>query len=121
MDNRESMIKVATNEAGKPVLLAANLIQSVNSQRLISLLAGFMLLSAFITALLGTRLYFSTRARTRLQAQANSIQQQRAMVQNLARDSVAYGQSNPKIYPILEQFDIIKRSTNAPSLQNPRQ
>lgn len=86
----------------------------MNSQRLIFALAGLLLLSAFTTALLGARYFFSVRARDRVQSQLNFVQQQRAMVQNLARDTVAYARVNPAIHPILEEFNILQRTTNAP-------
>ncbi|MDA1274445.1 MAG: hypothetical protein O2960_10405 [Verrucomicrobia bacterium] len=72
--------------------------------------ATFLVVLLFLGALATTGLSYSYIQKIRelrdLQNQTSVINRNRTMFQNLANDAIAYGQQNPKIFPLLEVVGI---------------
>jgi hypothetical protein len=82
-------------------------------------LVGILFACALFTAWISVRYFFSVREAQGLQAQAIFINNTRNAVQGLANDAVEYSKRNSAIDPILQQFDIKLRPTNAPASAPP--
>ena len=78
-----------------------------------SLLVGILFVCAVLTTWASVRYFFSLREAQRLQAQTIAINNTRNATQALANEAVEYSKRNPAIDPILQQFEIKPKATNA--------
>jgi len=85
----------------------------MKSNALASLLAGAVIVCALTTAWLSTRYYFSIREMQKLQGEYLRMNNSRTAIQSLASEAVEYSKRNPAIDPLLYQFEIKTRPTNA--------
>jgi len=76
-------------------------------------------LCALFAAWVSVRYFFSMREAQRLQGQAIAINNTRNAAQALANDAVEYSKRNPAMDPVLQEFDIKARATNAPAPAQP--
>jgi hypothetical protein len=80
-----------------------------------SLLVGALFVCAALTGWASLRHYFSLKEAQRLQARAIAINNTRNATQALANEAMEYSKRNPAIDPILQQFEIKPKPTNAPA------
>ncbi len=85
----------------------------MKSNGLASLLTGAVMISALITAWVSAQYFFAMRQWQKLQADYVTMNNVRVNAQSLANDAMEYSKSHPNIDPILFQFDIKARPTNA--------
>jgi hypothetical protein len=75
---------------------------------------------AAFTVWVSVRYFFSMKEVQRLQGQTVTINNTRNAAQALANESVEYSKRNPAIDPILHQFDIKAKPTNAIAPAQPK-
>ncbi|HKQ40494.1 MAG TPA: hypothetical protein VJ063_20655 [Verrucomicrobiae bacterium] len=80
--------------------------------------SGAMVLVLFVSALfavwVSVRWFFSVREMQELQTEQNRINNTRMAAQSLANDAIQYGRQNPRIEPLLGEFNL-RPTTNEPS------
>jgi hypothetical protein len=81
---------------------------------LTTILLGVLTLSALASVVLCWLYISNTRELRALQTQATSINNNRALINALANDTVEYGKTHPAIDPILESMGL-KPGKSAPS------
>ena len=86
----------------------------MKSNALASLLTGAVMVCALTVAWLSIRYFFTLRELQKLQGQYAFMNNTRNAAQALASEAVEYSKRNPAIDPILFQYDIKPRPTNAP-------
>jgi hypothetical protein len=79
------------------------------------LLVSILFACAILATWASVRYFFSMREAQRLQGRAIAINNVRSAAQALANEAVEYSKRNPAIDPILQQFDIKPKPTNAPA------
>jgi hypothetical protein len=84
---------------------------------LISILLGVLTLSTLASVVLCWLYISNTRALRSLQTQAAQINNNRALINALANDTVEYGKTHPAIEPILESVGL-KPGKAAPTATN---
>src|ERR1044071_6284629 len=85
----------------------------MKSNALASLLTGAVMVCALTVAFLSIRYFFTLRELQKLQAQYVFMNNTRNAAQALAADAMEYSKRNPAIDPILIQYEIKPRATNA--------
>jgi len=87
----------------------------MKSNTLGRLLVSVLFACAVLAAWASVRHFFSMREAQRLQGRAIAINNIRNAAQALANEALEYSKRNPAIDPILQQFDIKPKATNAPA------
>ena len=87
----------------------------MKSNALASLLTGAVIVCALTVAWLSIRYFFAIRDLQQLQYQYVLMNNTRTAAQNLAGEAIEYSRRNPSIDPILIQYEIKTKPTNAPS------
>jgi len=87
----------------------------MKSNALASLLTGAVIVCALTVAWLSIRYFFAVRDLQGLQYRYVLMNNTRTAAQNLAGEAVEYSKRNPSIDPILIQYEIKARPTNAPA------
>jgi len=81
--------------------------------------SAVMVLVLFVSALfavwVSVRWFFSMKEMQELQFQQNRINNVRIAAQSLANESIQYGRRNPRMEPILVEFNL-RAGTNQPSI-----
>src|SRR3954451_3821519 len=85
----------------------------MKSNTLAGLLTGAVIVCALTVAALSIRYFFSLRELQKLQGQYVFMNNTRNAAQGLANDALEYSKRNPAIDPILIQYEIKPRATNA--------
>ena len=73
-----------------------------------------LFLSALVAVWMSVRWFFSVREMQALQFQQAAINNTRMTAQSLANDAIVYARQNPRMEPILFDFNL-RASTNQPS------
>ena len=85
----------------------------MKSNALASLLTGAVMVCALTVAWLSIRYFFTLRELQKLQGQYVFMNNTRNAAQALASEAMEYSKRNPAIDPILIQYEIKPRPTNA--------
>jgi hypothetical protein len=81
---------------------------------LTTVLLGVLVLSALSSVMLCWMYISNARELRNLQAQAMSIQQNRAFITSLATDTLEYSKTHPAIEPVLEAVKLVEPKNAAP-------
>lgn len=87
-----------------------------------TLTLGLFLVCALYTVWLSVRYFFSVQELQQLQSQYVTVEQTRNAIQSLANEALEYSKKNPRIDPLLQQFEIKPKpgGTNAPAPVSPK-
>ena len=92
----------------------------MKSSALASLLTGAAMISALVTGWVSLQYIIASRKVVSIQREMMRLNSIRTSAQSLAAEAVEYSKTHPNIDPILVQFEIKPRPTNAPAPANTR-
>jgi hypothetical protein len=79
------------------------------------MLVAILIVCSLLSTLFAYQHVQLTRDFSRLQAQMNVLQRNQTLVQALSKEAIEYSKQNPTIDPILQQFGLKPKPTQAPT------